>query len=111
MGGQFEFFGLWIDQSFDRGHSKASARGCTTYGSPRLSAKEEFEVDCIEVWAVGKKKPKEGEEDEEDDEETTDGAKVGVRFKKFSFLFLGQWFQKCVLLPPRRWRKNPGGRM
>ncbi|BFZ19623.1 hypothetical protein BsWGS_22662 [Bradybaena similaris] len=78
MGGQFEFFGLWIDQSFDHGHSKASARGCTTYGSPRLSAKEEFEVDCLEVWAVGRKK-KEGEEDEEEDEAVDGGKKAGKK--------------------------------
>ncbi|CAG5124791.1 unnamed protein product, partial [Candidula unifasciata] len=75
MGGQFEFFGLWIDQSFDQGHSKASARGCTTYGSPRLSAREEFEVDCLEVWAVGRKKKAEGEEDDEEDDEAVDGSK------------------------------------
>ena len=73
MGGQFEYFGLWIDQSFDHGHSRAGTRGCTTYGSPQLSENEDFEIDCIEVWAVGRKK-KNDEEDEDDDFE--DEAKV-----------------------------------
>ncbi|RUS70044.1 hypothetical protein EGW08_022193 [Elysia chlorotica] len=66
MGGQFEYFGLWIDQSFDRGHSKAGERGCTTYGSPQLSEQQDFEIDSIEVWAVGRKK--EGDEEDDDDD-------------------------------------------
>ncbi|KAI8759260.1 MTOR-associated protein meak7 [Biomphalaria glabrata] len=78
MGGQFEYFGFWIDQSFDRGHSKAGARGNTTFGSPQLSAHTEFQVDCIEVWAVGRLERK--EEDEDDDEDATDeAAKAGPR--------------------------------
>ncbi|ESO82794.1 hypothetical protein LOTGIDRAFT_229816 [Lottia gigantea] len=52
FGGQLEYFGLWIDQSFSNGHSKAGPR-CTTYGSPQLSKAAEFEVDTIEVWGVG----------------------------------------------------------
>ncbi|GFR66003.1 TLD domain-containing protein 1 [Elysia marginata] len=70
MGGQFDYFGLWIDQSFDRGHSKAGARGCTTYGSPQLSAHPDFDIDFVEVWAVGRRKNDDGEEeDDEYDEE------------------------------------------
>ena len=61
MGGQFEYFGLWIDHSFSVGHSKANPK-CTTYGSPQLSAKADFEVDMIEVWAVGPEKKVEGED-------------------------------------------------
>lgn len=34
------------------GHSKAKPR-CTTYNSPQLSAKEDFTLDAVEVWAVG----------------------------------------------------------
>ncbi|XP_008489927.1 MTOR-associated protein MEAK7 [Calypte anna] len=52
MGGQHEYFGLWIDSDYGKGHSKAKPR-CTTYNSPQLSAKEEFTLDAMEVWAVG----------------------------------------------------------
>ncbi|XP_064610458.1 MTOR-associated protein MEAK7-like [Liolophura sinensis] len=63
MGGQLDYFGLWIDQSFSVGHSKAGPR-CTTYGSPQLSKTADFQVDVIEVWGVGPE-PKEQAEDEE----------------------------------------------
>uniref|UniRef100_A0A098LZ89 MTOR-associated protein MEAK7 n=1 Tax=Hypsiglena sp. JMG-2014 TaxID=1550645 RepID=A0A098LZ89_9SAUR len=52
MGGQHEYFGLWVDSNFGQGHSKAKPR-CTTYNSPQLSAKEDFLLDSMEVWAVG----------------------------------------------------------
>ncbi|KAG8437487.1 hypothetical protein GDO86_008261 [Hymenochirus boettgeri] len=52
MGGQHDYFGLWIDSNFGKGHSKAKPR-CTTYNSPQLSAKEEFSIDTLEVWAIG----------------------------------------------------------
>ncbi|NXL96346.1 TLDC1 protein, partial [Tyrannus savana] len=52
MGGQHGYFGLWIDSDYGKGHSKAKPR-CTTYNSPQLSAKEEFTLDAMEVWAVG----------------------------------------------------------
>ncbi|KAM4722641.1 MTOR-associated protein MEAK7 [Rhinophrynus dorsalis] len=52
MGGQHNYFGLWIDSNFGRGHSKAKPR-CTTYNSPQLSAKEDFSIDAMEAWAVG----------------------------------------------------------
>ncbi|KAL5022138.1 hypothetical protein ScPMuIL_001293 [Solemya velum] len=64
MGGQLDYFGLWIDQSFNIGHSKAQPK-CTTYGSPQLSAKPEFQVDIVEVWGVGKN-PQEVDSDDED---------------------------------------------
>ncbi|XP_054748961.2 MTOR-associated protein MEAK7-like [Lytechinus pictus] len=66
MGGQFEYFGLWIDQDYGKGHSKAKPK-CTTYDSPQLSGSENFVIDCIEVWAVGPL-PKKKAEDDEDDE-------------------------------------------
>lgn len=52
MGGQFGYFGLWLDYEFGMGHSKAHPK-CTTYGSPRLSAQEEFRIKTLEVWGVG----------------------------------------------------------
>ncbi|KAM6223817.1 MTOR-associated protein MEAK7 [Rhynchocyon petersi] len=52
MGGQHGYFGLWIDVDFGNGHSKAKP-ACTTYGSPQLSAKEDFHFHSMEVWAVG----------------------------------------------------------
>ncbi|XP_032086430.1 MTOR-associated protein MEAK7 [Thamnophis elegans] len=52
MGGQHEYFGLWVDSNFGQGHSRAKPR-CTTYNSPQLSAKENFLLDSMEVWAVG----------------------------------------------------------
>lgn len=53
MGGQHDYFGLWLDSDFGRGHSRARPK-CTTYGSPQLSAEENFSLDSVEVWAVGK---------------------------------------------------------
>ncbi|XP_029463955.1 MTOR-associated protein MEAK7 isoform X2 [Rhinatrema bivittatum] len=52
MGGQHNYFGLWIDSNFGNGHSKAKPR-CTTYNSPQLSAQDNFLLDVLEVWAVG----------------------------------------------------------
>lgn len=64
MGGQHNYFGLWLDSEFGRGHSRARPK-CTTFGSPQLSAEEDFIVDSVEVWAVGKlPEPEEGEEAE-----------------------------------------------
>lgn len=62
MGGQHGYFGLWLDSDFGRGHSRARPK-CTTYGSPQLSGDEDFTLDSMEVWAVGKPpEPEEGEE-------------------------------------------------
>ncbi|KAG7231079.1 hypothetical protein INR49_025109 [Caranx melampygus] len=64
MGGQHGYFGLWLDSDFGRGHSRARPK-CTTYGSPQLSGEEDFTLDSVEVWAVGKPpEPEEGEEGE-----------------------------------------------
>lgn len=52
MGGQMEYFGLWLSADYGTGHSKARPM-CSTYGSPTLSSREEFEVDILEVWGVG----------------------------------------------------------
>ncbi|KAM6937358.1 MTOR-associated protein MEAK7 [Xenentodon cancila] len=62
MGGQHGYFGLWLDSDFGRGHSRARPK-CTTYSSPQLSGEEDFTLDSMEVWAVGKPPgPEEGEE-------------------------------------------------
>ncbi|CAI5668252.1 unnamed protein product [Oreochromis niloticus] len=62
MGGQHGYFGLWLDSDFGHGHSRARPK-CTTYGSPQLSGDEDFTLDSMEVWAVGKPpEPEEGEE-------------------------------------------------
>ncbi|XP_043937405.1 MTOR-associated protein MEAK7 [Protopterus annectens] len=53
MGGQHDYFGLWLDSDYGKGHSKAKPR-CTTYNSPQLSAKETFTIDALEVWGTGK---------------------------------------------------------
>lgn len=54
MGGQFNYFGLYIDASFDKGHCNAQPLS-TTYNSPMLSKTTEFLVDTIEVWRIGPK--------------------------------------------------------
>ncbi|XP_068170160.1 MTOR-associated protein MEAK7 isoform X2 [Antennarius striatus] len=64
MGGQHGYFGLWLDSDFGCGHSRARPK-CTTYGSPQLSGDENFTMDSMEVWAVGK--PPEPEEGDESD--------------------------------------------
>uniref|UniRef100_A0A665WP38 MTOR-associated protein MEAK7 n=1 Tax=Echeneis naucrates TaxID=173247 RepID=A0A665WP38_ECHNA len=53
MGGQHGYFGLWLDSDFGHGHSRARPK-CTTYASPQLSGEEDFILDSVEVWAVGK---------------------------------------------------------
>ncbi|KAJ8248856.1 hypothetical protein GJAV_G00228480 [Gymnothorax javanicus] len=52
MGGQHYYFGLWLDSDFGCGHSRAKPR-CTTFGSPQLSAQEDFTMETMEVWSVG----------------------------------------------------------
>ena len=63
MGGQLNYFGLWIDYTFNKGHSKAEPK-CTTYGSPQLSCSPEFVVDSLEVWGVGPERKKHDSDDE-----------------------------------------------
>lgn len=52
MGGQLNYFGLWIDSDYGVGKCSPS---CTTYDSPMLSSTESFEIAAIEVWRVGPK--------------------------------------------------------
>jgi hypothetical protein len=51
MGGQLEYFGLWLDENFGTGHCKGQPS--TTYGNPQLSASENFHINELEVWGVG----------------------------------------------------------
>ena len=74
MGGQLEYFGFWLDREFDLGHSKAGSKGCTTYGSPQLGGQQDFGVDHLEVWGLGRKKRADGDEDEESEEEDSADA-------------------------------------
>ena len=52
MGGQLNYFGLWISAEYGTGHSKAAPK-CSTYGSPVLSHQDEFHIDVMEVWGIG----------------------------------------------------------
>ena len=67
MGGQFNYFGFWIDHSFNHGHSKAQPR-CTTYGSPQLSKSPDFNIEIVEVWALGPEPKSQDSDDDEDSE-------------------------------------------
>ena len=53
MGGQLEYFGLWLSSEYGSGQSKARPK-CTTYGSPCLAGKEEFRVAVLEAWGIGR---------------------------------------------------------
>lgn len=55
MGGQKDYFALFISEDFLHGHSHAAA----TYGSPMLTENEEFEIENVEAWLV---KPREVDE-------------------------------------------------
>lgn len=58
MGGQFDYFGLWLPESLEGGHSKAEPLS-TTYSSPQLSHSQVFKIKHIEVWACGPEPKKE----------------------------------------------------
>lgn len=53
MGGQIGYFGLWVSADFGCGSSKARPT-CSTFGSPCLSSTEEFTIDILEVWGIGR---------------------------------------------------------
>ncbi|KAI6654517.1 TLD domain-containing protein 1 isoform X2 [Oopsacas minuta] len=52
MGGQLDYFGLWLSADFGKGHSRAKPK-CTTYASKQLSKNEDFTVHSLEVWGFG----------------------------------------------------------
>lgn len=62
MGGQMEYWGLWLDAKYGLGQSNVS---CSTYSNySMLSANKDFKVNALEVWCV-KEKPKPDDEEEE----------------------------------------------
>ena len=63
MGGQLNYFGLYLAPDCETGHSKAHPL-CSTFQSPCLSSEEEFAVDAVELWRVGPE-PVDEEEGEE----------------------------------------------
>ena len=53
MGGQFDYWGLWLDSEFGQGQCCES---CTTFKNyVQLSVQKDFVIRNIEVWAVGEK--------------------------------------------------------
>ncbi|KAH8321193.1 MTOR-associated protein MEAK7 [Drosophila kikkawai] len=71
MGGQFDFWGLWIDCMFGDGQSVES---CTTYRDyVQLSKRKQFKIRNMEVWAVGDLPVK-----DEDEEGGGEGQKRSV---------------------------------
>ena len=64
MGGQLEFFGLWLDAEFGKGKCAPS---CSSFAAPRLSKDENFTYHHLEVWGLG-------DEPEDDDDEDAAGA-------------------------------------
>ncbi|XP_020806444.1 TLD domain-containing protein 1 [Drosophila serrata] len=71
MGGQFDFWGLWIDCMFGDGQSVES---CTTFKDyVQLSKRKQFKIRNMEVWAVGDLPVK-----DEDEEGGGEGQKRSV---------------------------------
>lgn len=61
MGGQMDYWGLWIDSEYGKGQCNVS---CSTYSDySMLSAVKDFKIDSLEIWCV-KEKPKEDDEEE-----------------------------------------------
>lgn len=53
MGGQFNYWGLWLNCEY--GHGECS-ESCTTFKNyTQLSVNKKFEIRNIEVWEVGEK--------------------------------------------------------
>ncbi|XP_054743551.1 MTOR-associated protein MEAK7 [Anastrepha obliqua] len=65
MGGQFNYWGLWIDSDYGSGQSSES---CTTYGDyVQLSKRKDFRIRNLEVWGIG-------EEPKDEDSEEIEGT-------------------------------------
>lgn len=57
MGGQFNYWGLWLDSDYGKGQCSES---CTTFRNYiQLGVNKNFVIRNIEVWAVGEKPVKE----------------------------------------------------
>ena len=70
MGGQPDYWGLWIDGSFEFGSCSPS---CSTYGDYKmLSGSPTFAINQLEVWCA-EKNPNDVEDGNDDD---SDSGKV-----------------------------------
>lgn len=59
MGGQFNYWGLWLDSEYGIGECSET---CTTYKNYiQLSATKSFKIRNLEVWGVGDKPVNEDE--------------------------------------------------
>lgn len=57
MGGQHNYWGLWLDSDYGNGECSES---CTTFRNyAQLSGKKKFTIRNLEVWGVGDKPLKE----------------------------------------------------
>ncbi|CAD6999341.1 unnamed protein product [Ceratitis capitata] len=62
IGGQFNYWGLWVDSDYGVGQSSES---CTTYHDyVQLSKRKEFKIRNLEVWGIGDE-PKDDDDDGE----------------------------------------------
>ena len=61
FGGQLRYFGLWLDENFSDGSSKAHPT-CSTFASPCLAASEDFKVKTVEVWCCRELPPSDDNE-------------------------------------------------
>uniref|UniRef100_A0A1A9UTY9 MTOR-associated protein MEAK7 n=1 Tax=Glossina austeni TaxID=7395 RepID=A0A1A9UTY9_GLOAU len=93
MGGQFNYWGLWLDSEYGKGQSSET---CTTFRDyVQLSKQKEFRIKNVEVWGVGDE-PKLSEDS--DDEEINVGR---IKFKngtKFLISFVLQDTNKKSVL-------------
>lgn len=94
MGGQVGYHAWFLDRGLEKGHCKGAVN--TTFGNPRLSAEDVFEIEVVEVWGVDSKcesvdmelrqqggRPKEKSKHILDDEDNADKAIMrmnGVQF-------------------------------
>ena len=67
MGGQLEYFGLWLDAEYGNGKCAPS---CSSFSAPKLSKNENFIYHHMEVWGVG--------EEPQDEDDIEDGAGGGA---------------------------------
>lgn len=75
MGGQIDYWGLWLDAEYGLGQSNVS---CSTYNNySMLSGNKDFKITSLEVWCV-KEKPDDDEEEERKVPSGKDGWDVNL---------------------------------
>jgi len=72
FGGQQNYFGLFVSDSYTDGHSKGHPLS-TTYSSVVLSKEQEFKVAEMEIWRTG---PRPGAGDDGDDDDGSGGKSI-----------------------------------